>query len=255
MQAERDRDGEVVHHRAEGGALLVHVDEDLAEAAVVVFAGAQIDLVAADDRLLGVALAAVGQLLALADAHDALDDALDDLLGDLRGARGGRLRDERLDRVVRLVVVIGDERRVQRLRQLRAVAIEGVGLQRQLPGEHVGVLAVLDGGVVRHVDGLGDRARDEGLRRRHHADVALDREVALADAPARIGAVEDRVMLGLEVRRAFERHRAADMDVGGLDLGLREAEEGQELEGRIVRASQPGPSACRSGNPRPASIC
>jgi hypothetical protein len=31
LQAERDRDGEVVHHRAEGRAFLVHVDEDLAE--------------------------------------------------------------------------------------------------------------------------------------------------------------------------------------------------------------------------------
>ena len=65
--------------RAEGRAFLVHVDEDLAEAAVVVFAGAQVDLVPADDRLLGVALAAVGQLLALAQHRDALDDLLDDL--------------------------------------------------------------------------------------------------------------------------------------------------------------------------------
>jgi hypothetical protein len=39
LQAERDRDGEIVHHGAEGGAFLVHVDENLAEAAVVVFAG------------------------------------------------------------------------------------------------------------------------------------------------------------------------------------------------------------------------
>ena len=81
---------------------------------------------------------------------------------------------------------------VERLRQLGAVAIERVGLQREPPGQHVGRLAVLDRRVVRHVDGLGDRAGDEGLRRRHHADVALDREIALADAPAGIGAVEHR---------------------------------------------------------------
>jgi hypothetical protein len=31
LQAERHRDGEVVHHRAEARAFLVHVDEDLAE--------------------------------------------------------------------------------------------------------------------------------------------------------------------------------------------------------------------------------
>src|SRR3546814_1231852 len=47
LQADRDGDGEVVHQAAEGGAFLVHVDEDLAELAVLVFAGAQIDLVAA----------------------------------------------------------------------------------------------------------------------------------------------------------------------------------------------------------------
>ena len=66
LQAERDGDGEVVHQRAEGGAFLVHVDEDLAEPPVLVLAGAEIDLVAADGGLLRVALAPVGQLLALA---------------------------------------------------------------------------------------------------------------------------------------------------------------------------------------------
>ena len=77
--------------RAQRRAFLVHVDEDLAEPAVVVFAGAQIDLVAADHRLLGVALAAVGHALALAHHDDALDDLLDHRLGERRGARGRRL--------------------------------------------------------------------------------------------------------------------------------------------------------------------
>jgi hypothetical protein len=82
-------DGEVVHHRAEGSAFLVHVDEDLAEAAVVVFAGAQVHLVAADDGLLGVALAAVGSFSR--SRYEPLDDPLDDLLGHGDGARGGGL--------------------------------------------------------------------------------------------------------------------------------------------------------------------
>ena len=89
----------------EGGAFLVHVDEDLAEAAIVEFAGAQIDLVAADDRFLGVALAAVRQLFAV--VVKPLDDALDDLFGDLRGAGSGRRLDQRLDRIVLLVVIVG----------------------------------------------------------------------------------------------------------------------------------------------------
>ena len=233
LQAERDRDGEVVHHRPEGRALLVHVDEDLAEAAVLVFAGAQVNLVPADDRLLGVALAAARQLLALAHLLDALDDALDDLLRDLRHPRGGRHGNQRLDRVVRILFFVFDQRRIQRLAELRAVAVEGVRLQRELPREQVGRFAILDRGLVRHVDRLRDRARDEGLRRRHHADVALHREVALAEAPAGVRAIEHRIVLELEVRRAFQRHRAADMDVRGLDVLLREAEEGQELEGHV----------------------
>ena len=39
LQAERDRDGEIVHQRAERRALLVHVDKNLGDAAVIVFAG------------------------------------------------------------------------------------------------------------------------------------------------------------------------------------------------------------------------
>jgi len=63
--------------------------------------------------------------------------------------------------------------------------------------------------------------------------VAVDREIALAVAPARIGTVEHRIVLGLEVRGALDRHRAADMDVGGLDLALAEADRGEKVEARI----------------------
>ena len=74
---------------------------------------------------------------------------------------------------------------------------------------------------------------DERLCGRHHADVALDREVALAVAAARIGAVEHRVVLGLQMRGAFDGHRAADMDVGGLDLAPGEAQCGEQVDARI----------------------
>ena len=158
-----------------------------------------------------------------------------------------------IDVVVVLLVV--DELALQRLRELRAVAVERVGLEAELPGEQIGRLAVLDRGVVRHVDGLGDRARDERLRRRQHADVALDREIALAGAPARIGAVEHRVVLGLEVRRALDRHGAADVDVGGLDLALGEAERGEQVEARVGESRRRRCRALDAGTPRPASTC
>ena len=57
LQAQRDGDGKAVHQRAEGSAFPMHVDEDLAQAAVSVFARAQVDLVTAHLRLLGVATA------------------------------------------------------------------------------------------------------------------------------------------------------------------------------------------------------
>jgi hypothetical protein len=90
LQADGNRDGEVVHQAAEGGALLVHVDEDLADPAVLVLAGAQVDLVAADDGFLGVALAALRQPVAFVRT---LHDSLDDPLGDDLGAFGRRRLD------------------------------------------------------------------------------------------------------------------------------------------------------------------
>jgi len=88
IAGDRDRDGEVVHQAAESGTFLVHVDEDLAGPAVLVFAGAQIDLVAADDRLLCITLAPLRQAFA-PGPHFALDDPFDDALGNDRRPRDG----------------------------------------------------------------------------------------------------------------------------------------------------------------------
>ena len=61
----------------------------------------------------------------------------------------------------------------------------------------------------------------------------VDRKRALALAPARAGAVEHgQVLLG-EVRRAFERHGAAGVLIGGLDVLLREAEVHEQVERRV----------------------
>ena len=62
--------------------------------------------------------------------------------------------------------------------------------------------------------------------------LSTDRE-RLPMRPHGIGAIEHRQMLGLQMRRAFQRHGAADMEVGRLDVLLREAEARQEVEGRI----------------------
>ena len=131
----------------------MHVDEDLAQLAIVIFTGAEIDLMAAHHRLLCVALAAIGQLQARTLAlHYPLDDFFDHCFDPGRD----RLGHQRLGHVVGVLVVIGQELRRERLRQLGAVAVERVGLDGQLPRQHVGAGAVFHGCVVRHVDGLGD---------------------------------------------------------------------------------------------------
>ena len=89
LQTDGYRDGEIVHQAAERSTFLVHVYENFADTTILVFAGAQIHLMAADHRFLRVPLAALGQALAFA-ADDALDDFLDHAFGNHRCAR--RLR-------------------------------------------------------------------------------------------------------------------------------------------------------------------
>ena len=59
--------------------------------------------------------------------------------------------------------------------------------------------------------------------------------IALALASARVGAIEDGQVLGLQVRRAFERHGSADVLVGGFDVGSsRSRGAARSVERRIV---------------------
>ena len=176
------------------------------------------------------------------------------LLGDQRRAlRRGQLVE--VGGLVLGLVVVAEQGRGQRLRQFRAVAVERRRLEPEPPGQPVGLLAVLDRRRVRHVDRLRDRAGDEGLRRRHHADMALDRDAARAAAAARVGAVEHRQVLGLQVRRALQGHRAAAIGVGGLDLGPREAERRQQVEAGIGERVRRDRRASRSESFAEASIC
>ncbi len=108
----------------------------------------------ADLRLLGITLAATGQLFLA--ANQTLHHALDDLFGHDHGLGGLRLRQQFFHRV--FVFLILDQRGVERLGELRAIAVKRIGLQCQLPGEHVGRTAILNRCLVRHVDRLGDRA-------------------------------------------------------------------------------------------------
>ena len=83
----------------------------------------------------------------------------------------------------------------------------------------------------------------------------FDREIAFAQAPAGIGAVEDRIMLGLEKGAPSSVIAPQICDVRGLDLLAREAQRREEIEILVLQLLPPEFSARRSENPRRASIC
>ncbi len=85
---------------------------------------------AADDRLLGVALAPVRQTFAFAGTN-ALDDFFHDAFGDNRRAHRLGLRNELVDVV--LIVFDLQHLRRQGLRQFGAVSVERICLQSELP--------------------------------------------------------------------------------------------------------------------------
>ena len=65
--------------------------------------------------------------------------------------------------------------------------------------------------------------------------MAIHRQEPFAFFAARIGAVEDVVVLRVQMRRPFERHGPADMIVGRVDIGAGETQMPQQIEGRIVQ--------------------
>ena len=135
LQADRDRDREGVHHAGQGRALLAELEEDLAELAVVVGAGGQVALGAADGERRGLRGAALRQ--ALAD-RAVLDDLLDDLGLGGRGVGLVGLRRPWPSATVG-----------QRLADLAVVAVDRERLEAELPALQVDVLDLLDRGASR----------------------------------------------------------------------------------------------------------
>ena len=109
------------------------------------------------------------------------------------------------------------------MRLLASIAIDGDGFESQLPGLEVGLHDVFDGGVVGQIDGLRNRAGDEGLRGRHHFQMAhvMDGARALGRLE---GAIEDGEVLVLDVRRAFDGAGGVDVADDGVGLLVRVAE-------------------------------
>ena len=124
MQANRNRDGKIIHQRPEGRAFFVHINEQFTKFAVFIFAGAQVDLMTADHSLLGVAFAAMRQTVTGGDI------TLNDFLDDLRGLGGGW----RFHQVFNIIdILIIDQGGGERLAEFRAVTVKRVGFDAQTP--------------------------------------------------------------------------------------------------------------------------
>ena len=122
---------------------------------------------------------------------------------------------------------------VERLRALRAVAINRDRLEAKLPALQIDALNLFGGGSLWHVHRLGDCAGEERLRRRHHAHVAhvLDGALAILRLER---AVEDGEVLVLEAWGTLDRLLLVDVLEDRGDLLSVVAELDERLWDRLV---------------------
>ena len=195
LEGQRDRRAEAIHQATDGATFFGHGDEDFTGSTIWIQADVDVTFVASDAELVGDGVAGIWQSLATCLVDDLLDN-----LG--RFCFFGLLR-FRLGR--------------QRLALLGSIAVDRDGFETQLPSPIVSIGDVFDGGVRRHIDGLADRTGQERLSGGHHFDVRLP-----TDASGSIGwrecTVEDRQMLVLDVRCAFDRVLFVDVLLDVLDL-------------------------------------
>ena len=59
--------------------------------------------------------------------------------------------------------------------------------------------------------------------------------MSLSRPTARVGAIEDRQMFTLQVRRTFDRHCSAAIKIGKLDVGALETYFFEEIEARLIK--------------------
>ena len=187
-------------------AFLGHLEEDLAGLAVRVQADGDVALVAGDVEL-------VGDRGALGREPAAMRACVASTWASASCLRRLSIVSASLGAAPLVLLLAGG----QRLGALAAVAVDRDRLEAELPALEVDRLDLLGRGRLGHVHGLADRAREERLDRGHHPDVAH-----VVDGPLAVDrlerAVEDRQVLRLEARRAFDRLVLVDVGDDLLDL-------------------------------------
>ena len=206
LQRDGDGAGEAVHQAADRRTFLGHGDEDFARLAIGIEADGDVALVSADVELVRDRRALFLQLVTDRARRSVEILFLNMLLGGDRG-RGIALLAQRSR----------SAGRAQRLRLLASIAIDRDRLQPQLPGLDVALHDVFDGGILRQVHCLRNRAGDKRLRRRHHLQMphVVDRPRPLRRLER---AIKHRKMLVLDMRSAFDG--AGSVDVGDNLVGF-----------------------------------
>ena len=184
---------------------------------------------AADDGFLGIALAPLRQFFAVGP-DNLLDD---DLFNNLFSQHGGLSLIGAGGHDLFGLVITLNQSGGQGLRKFRPVTVQRIRLDPEAVGQFVSGQSLGNRGRVRHIDRLGDRTRDERLGRRHHVNMAVDRQIAFAGLAAGIGAIKHRIVMLFEVRRTFQRHRSANMVIAGVNLGFGEAQVAQQIKRRV----------------------
>ena len=124
--------------------------------------------------------------------------------------------------------------RVQRLTEFATIAIQRIRLETEFPTEAIARADVGNGRIIRKVDRLRDRAGNERLRRRHHADVTFRLDEARAEISAAIRAIKHRKMLVLQERRAFDCLCAAHDAIDCINLLLVQTKRTQAVESSVL---------------------
>lgn len=172
---QRDGDGgaEAIHQAADGATFFCHGDEDFTGSSIWVETDVDVAFVAGDTELVGDRVSCIGQSFAAWFEDDFLGDLFDDL---------GRSS-------VFGLLPFGLCR--EWLALFRAIAVDSNSFQAEFPTPVVCVFDILDGGIVRHINGLADGSREERLGGGHHFDVGLPTDASRTVCGSK-GAIEDR---------------------------------------------------------------
>lgn len=182
-------------------------------------------------RIMSIEMKEIWKILEI--MNDILEKILEDKISKMKGEGWWRRIDKGLERII-LIIVIGNKRRIERLRKIGEIKIKRIWIERKIKRKNIGIIEVIEGWIVRNIDSIGDWKRNEGMWGRNNVDVDLKREIEIEDIEERIGEIEKGIMLLIKERRELKSNREEKMDIGRLDIIIGEEKKRKKLKREIV---------------------